>query len=277
MEKYGFVYIWYDSWRKMYYIGSHWGTTDDKYICSSNRMRDAYRRRPEDFKRRILSKIFTDRQQLLQEEHRWLSMIDFIELGKKYYNLNQHHFGHWSTNTETRNAIGQKISKSLKGKPSPRKGVAISDVTKQKLRDYNNHPEIKDKMRMMHLGRKMSEETKQKLRLTNTGKKLSEETKNKIKDWNKSNPYKHSDEIKRKIGESKIGRKLSEEQIESMRMSRTGIKTGKQFQWKIQGPDNMVYLETGLDVFCRTYDLCANNLRVRGKSKGFTILEKIKL
>ena len=44
MEKYGFVYIWYDKKRKMYYIGSHWGTDDDGYICSSNRMRDAYRR-----------------------------------------------------------------------------------------------------------------------------------------------------------------------------------------------------------------------------------------
>lgn len=26
MEKYGFVYIWYDRKRKMYYIGSHYGT-----------------------------------------------------------------------------------------------------------------------------------------------------------------------------------------------------------------------------------------------------------
>ena len=45
-EKYGFIYIWYDNFRKMYYIGRHWGTEDDGYICSSNRMRDAYRRRP---------------------------------------------------------------------------------------------------------------------------------------------------------------------------------------------------------------------------------------
>jgi hypothetical protein len=47
MEKYGFVYIWYDRKRKMYYVGSHWGTIEDGYICSSNRMRDAYREDPK--------------------------------------------------------------------------------------------------------------------------------------------------------------------------------------------------------------------------------------
>lgn len=32
-----------------YYIGSHWGTEDDGYICSSKNMRDNYRYRPHDF------------------------------------------------------------------------------------------------------------------------------------------------------------------------------------------------------------------------------------
>lgn len=37
----GFVYIWYDRKRKLYYIGSHKGNINDGYICSSNRMRNA--------------------------------------------------------------------------------------------------------------------------------------------------------------------------------------------------------------------------------------------
>lgn len=86
LEKTGFIYIWYDRKRKMYYIGSHLGTIDDGYICSSRRMRDAYRRRPEDFRRRILKKE-VKREFLLQEEHRWLSFIEKGQLGKKYYNL----------------------------------------------------------------------------------------------------------------------------------------------------------------------------------------------
>ena len=64
-DYFGFVYLWYDRKRKMYYIGSHWGTVDDGYICSSNRMRKAYKRRPQDFKRRILETV-KDRNYLLE-------------------------------------------------------------------------------------------------------------------------------------------------------------------------------------------------------------------
>ena len=74
MKKYGFVYIWYDRKRKMYYIGCHWGTTNDGYICSSKRMRDNYRNRPQDFKRRILRSNI-EREKLLEEEFKWLDLI----------------------------------------------------------------------------------------------------------------------------------------------------------------------------------------------------------
>jgi hypothetical protein len=74
-EKYGFVYIWYDKTRKMFYIGCHWGDINDKYICSSNRMRDAFRRRPLDFKRRILETNITNRSSLLEREYCWLQKL----------------------------------------------------------------------------------------------------------------------------------------------------------------------------------------------------------
>lgn len=111
MEKYGFVYIWYDRKRKMYYIGCHWGTEDDGYICSSNRMRDAYRRRPHDFKRRIIQIIRSNRMELLSEEYKWLSLIDDKELGKRYYNHSKMHFGHWSSLPDRENII-EKIKKN---------------------------------------------------------------------------------------------------------------------------------------------------------------------
>jgi hypothetical protein len=110
--KYGFVYIWYDRKRKMFYIGCHWGTEDDGYICSSNRMRDAYRRRPQDFKRRILKRV-DDRTSLLEREHDWLKLISESELGTKYYNLSKKHYGHWS-HTDSSNIIRNKLSTSLK-------------------------------------------------------------------------------------------------------------------------------------------------------------------
>lgn len=75
MEKYGFVYIWFDRKHKRYYIGCHWGTENDGYICSSSNMKSAYNRRPQDFKRRIISRVYTNRKDLLEEEYKWLSQI----------------------------------------------------------------------------------------------------------------------------------------------------------------------------------------------------------
>jgi hypothetical protein len=136
MEKYGFVYIWYDCKHKRYYIGCRWGKEDDGYICSSSWMKRSYKRRPNDFKRRILARIDTNKKDLLEEEYKWLKMIKDSELGKRYYNLHNHHFGHWSTDDNKRLTVGQKIS------ASPNRAANISKANK---------------------GRKVSEETKQKL------------------------------------------------------------------------------------------------------------------
>jgi hypothetical protein len=113
--KEGFVYIWLDRKRKMYYVGCHWGNIDDGYICSSNRMRDAYRRRPHSFKRRILKRYIV-RDKLLEEEYKWLKLIPNEKLGKKYYNLSNRHFGHWSANSKSYITTTEKISKTLRMK-----------------------------------------------------------------------------------------------------------------------------------------------------------------
>ncbi len=110
MEKYGFVYIWYDRKHKRWYIGCHWGTIDDGYVCSSRWMRNAYRRRPHDFRRRILSLGNMTRLQTFVEEHRWLSMIEDDELGNRYYNLHKHRFGHWSADKDKRLRVDNRAS-----------------------------------------------------------------------------------------------------------------------------------------------------------------------
>ena len=66
MNKYGFVYIWRDRKHARYYIGSHWGTEDDGYVCSSFWMKQAYKLRSEDFRRRILFR--TDDRILLRQK-----------------------------------------------------------------------------------------------------------------------------------------------------------------------------------------------------------------
>ena len=116
MEKYGFVYIWRDKKRNRYYIGCHWGTETDGYICSSNWMRSAYRTRPQDFKRRILARVH-DRKEMYSIEAQWLSLIKASEIKERYYNLHNHHQNLWHSDPNYGKTIGQKISAAKKGKP----------------------------------------------------------------------------------------------------------------------------------------------------------------
>lgn len=117
MQKYGFVYIWYDRKKRMFYVGSHWGTEDDGYICSSTRMKRAYRRRPETFKRRVLKKVFTDRTVLAAEEQRYLDMIDPSQLGIRYYNLNTKNPSNGFFSHKHTESTRQKMSEAKKRNP----------------------------------------------------------------------------------------------------------------------------------------------------------------
>ena len=187
MEKSGFIYLWYDKKRKMFYIGSHWGTEDDGYICSSDRMREAYRRRPDDFKRRIIQKNIK-RDVLLDEEHKWLQLISENDLGKRYYNLRQHKWGHWTTDINTNLNVREKI--------------------KQKLSD----PEVKKKIGVPHKGKIMSEETKEKIRKARAKQVFTTETREKMSQSSKGilNPFygkKHTDETRKRMSQSAFNRK----------------------------------------------------------------------
>lgn len=150
---YGFVYIWFDRKHNRYYIGSHWGKIEDKYICSSNWMRDAYNRRKQDFKRKIISIVISNRKQLLLEEYKWLSMIKTEELGKRYYNLTQYHPGHWTTDDNKILEVGKKISVSNKGRFTGDKNPFYGKKHTEKTRKI-----IKEKRKLQT----DTEETKQK-------------------------------------------------------------------------------------------------------------------
>lgn len=157
MEKEGFIYIWYDRKRKMYYLGCHWGTENDGYICSSNRMRDAYRRRPQDFKRRIIQRGIL-KEDLIDEEYRWLRLIKSEELDVKYYN---HRNCKWNTGflfkpapvrrghhltEDHKRKIGEATSRALKGRK-----LSDEDRAKRKGR-FTHTEEHKEKVRQRMLG-----------------------------------------------------------------------------------------------------------------------------
>lgn len=50
-----FVYCWTDKSNDMLYVGSHKGSIDDGYVCSSKYMLEEYQKRPSDFSRQIIA------------------------------------------------------------------------------------------------------------------------------------------------------------------------------------------------------------------------------
>jgi hypothetical protein len=187
-EKYGFVYIWFDRKHHRFYVGSHWGYENDGYICSSDWMRHAYRKRPKDFKRKIINKIFSNRRDLFIEEQRWLNMIKDDELNVRYYNLKKIAGSHWSLNQDTR-TIKQKISDANKGKSSCWKGQTLSEEHRKKI------SEAKIDKPSPRKGAILTDETKEKIRQAHLGKSAW---------WNKGKIF--SEEHRKKLRESNLGK-----------------------------------------------------------------------
>lgn len=134
IDKYGFVYIWRDRKHARYYVGCHWGTIDDGYICSSSWMNSSYKKRPEDFKRRILEKNLT-RPEMYEVEKKWLSLLKSEEMKPKnpyprYYNLNNKGNNLWHQDKDKVLTVGQKISLAKKGKPTRYIHVSKEDKAK---------------------------------------------------------------------------------------------------------------------------------------------------
>jgi hypothetical protein len=73
-------------------------------------MMQAYKRRPHDFKRKILSRGIHTRDSLLNEEFRFLCMIEPDQLGKRYYNLKNTKDYYWHTDDNSRLTVSEKIS-----------------------------------------------------------------------------------------------------------------------------------------------------------------------
>ena len=185
MEKYGFVYIWFDRKHKRYYVGCHWGTIDDGYICSSPWMRQAYKHRPKDFKRKILKSNIDNRAAMFLEEQRYFDMIKPEEIKIRYYNLNIKNNKHWSIDEQKTKSLKQKISDTAKRN-------AQDPVYREKYlaglakRDNgSSRPEVREKRRKSMIGKNVGKDNSKAITMAaaaNRGRKLSTEHVAKLKE-----------------------------------------------------------------------------------------------
>lgn len=242
MEKYGFIYIWFNGWKKKFYIGCHWGTETDGYISSSKLMKRAYTRNPEYFKRRVVQRIYTNRQDLLEAEFKWLSLIPDEELGKRYYNLSKKHFGHWSSLPESEQlTIKQKLSKAHTGKKYPERALRQTGVKRKPFTD-----ETRKKMSDARKGIVFSEDHKKNLSIAgsgerhrcfgkpahNRGLKHTDDHRQKISEG--VNKAFADGSVGKKISEKLTGRKLDPEHAKKLGTSKIGRK------WISDGINNLL-------------------------------------
>jgi hypothetical protein len=188
MEKYGFVYLWFDRKHKRYYVGCHWGAVGDGYVCSSPWMRQAYKHRPTDFKRKILKTNIDNRVDMFLEEQRFFDMIKPEEIKIRYYNLNIKNNKHWSTDEEKTKSLREKLSDTAKRNaqdPVYREkymaGLATRDTR-------SSDPGVRKKRRISMIGKntgKDNSKAREMAAAANRRKKHTEERINQIKETSK--------------------------------------------------------------------------------------------
>jgi len=223
----------------MYYIGSHWGTEDDGYICSSNRMRDAYRRRPQDFKRRILGR-FDNKHHTFQKEREWLLSV---KNRSRYYN---HVFDvfHWLLTEDTTKSAKEKMSVVQTGRKH-------SEETKAKISKANTGRVFSEEHRRKLSGRTMREE--HKAAFSRLGYKHSDEAKAKMSAANKGHTI--SDEHRAIISKTHKGKIVSDESRERMSKSQQGPRPHRLKTYTFIDPNGMAQTTDNLAEFCAIHDL----------------------
>lgn len=85
---FGYVYMWCDTVRNQYYIGSHKGSIYDSYKSGSKWLNDTIKKRPNTMRMRILEYYYgNNREELYKIESKWLQFYDVEKNDKHYYNF----------------------------------------------------------------------------------------------------------------------------------------------------------------------------------------------
>jgi hypothetical protein len=169
----GFVYHWYDRAQNMHYFGSHWGSQDDGYVCSSKWMKDAYKRRPKDFIREILAVVTTSRADLLRREQYWLDRISPKQLGKGVYNLKNKISGHWFVDEGKLKTVGEKIGDGNRGQKRTSEVRAKMSAAQKGKPGHPQTPKTRAQISVSNSGKTHTAETRAAISIAKRGKPLS--------------------------------------------------------------------------------------------------------
>lgn len=192
-----FVYCWSDSKTAKVYVGVHKGAVDDGYICSSKSMLSDYRQRPDDFTRQIIAEGTLNDCAVLEV----VIIKQLLKDKESCYNraagkmiINDVHPMLGKSNKEGSKKASETVARKMKedpeyaritkenrskaklGQVSPRKGIKLSDETKQKI-SQNNYWNGKIGV---NAGKIFSEEYRKKLSDSHKGQIVSSETRKKL-------------------------------------------------------------------------------------------------
>lgn len=137
----GYIYLWYDTKAKLFYLGGHKGKVEDSYVCSNKMMLRAYKKRPETFKFKVLEYITGDNVVLREAEQRWLNMINEDELywTPNIYNKTVRYYNQ-KKNSAGGNGSANKGNSKIGGHNKGKKQRPHSDETRlimsQKKKEY---------------------------------------------------------------------------------------------------------------------------------------------
>jgi hypothetical protein len=86
-QYFGYVYMWCDTERNKFYIGSHKGSRYDNYNSGSKWLNNIIKKRPSTIVMRIIEYYFgNSREDLYKIEDKWLKFYD-VENNKNFYNF----------------------------------------------------------------------------------------------------------------------------------------------------------------------------------------------
>jgi hypothetical protein len=119
-QDFGFVYCWTDHLTNKLYVGSHKGTVDDGYICSSQQFLVEHSKRPHNFTRQIIA---TGELTVMRSLER--AILKSIDAARHPMFYNRHNAGKEFFNDRNSEQTRTKMSQTWK-----RKGVYNCDYIK---------------------------------------------------------------------------------------------------------------------------------------------------